>query len=100
MSGAARFSYFRLPISILVLMGFLACCVTVHFIVDDLLIQPCQAAAAAGMPGSDELTHQDDLVFIAELPAHVPAIWLWSFVPAELPLQVRVFYPLRLPPKI
>jgi hypothetical protein len=98
MSGTG--SRFRLPTSIMLFLWFLVCSLMVHFVVDDLTLRPCPIAAAGGIQCSDELTHQDDLAFTAALPVCVPVSQSCFCAPALPATQTRVYFLVRLPPKI
>jgi hypothetical protein len=85
---------------VLAVLLFLVCCLTVHFLIEDLVFLSSQPASGSTRVSLDELTHQDDLVLAFNLPAHIPDAWLRFDIPVVLPLQAQSTFPLRHPPKI
>ena len=89
-----------IPASMLVVLGFLACCLTVHFLVEDLVFLSVQPDAVQQAVSYDELTHQDDTALAMSHPARVSTSSTWLMIPVLLPSRVQAFSPPHQPPKI
>lgn len=100
MSRMARSTSPALPVSVLVVLLLLASCLTVHFLVQDLVFLSSQPESASAALSLDELTHQDDLALTVSPPVQTSLSWVWFVIPAIFLLQAQALSPFRHPPKI
>lgn len=79
----------------------LAICLMLHFLVEDsALLSVWKAGQQPGIPGSDEMTHQDDLALPVSLPestaGHTPVT-----DPAESNFHAQTaLLPIPIPPRV
>lgn len=96
----AKHSSRPLSTSVQIVLLFLVVCLSMHFLIEDLVFLSIQSDLIVNMESIDELTHQDDLIQSVNLPVHIMAYQpFFGFSTIEF-LQAQVFFPILHPPKI
>ncbi len=82
------------------LLAFLILVLGFHFVFEDLSFISTHSLSVSNNPPQSEITHQDDIVQLTELPIPITSNPVAHINPVLLPVQITIFFPHFNPPNI